>query len=579
MFTQNYSETEKKEIELKGFNADDFELLLTHIYGGSVSLNDDNAYRLLRISHYLNLRSLEDSCTDYLVNSNSIPLNAAICIFLFASRTGGTPLVDEFTKRMAENFVAVSKNEKFLRVSGAELLKILSHPNLNSDSSTTLDFLTSWMKSQSDENRNFLPDLLNTVHLDNVPKEWLAKMIRENTVRPNPLNEKKRKKKDRKTDTCNIVTPLREDTSEMDQLFFDVEMYDAEMSHCTREVKLPFILYTQDVRNGSEYFINRYKFETTHNLRFLNTGRDPKIEYDKVEFCKCAVVDKVHMMMMINRHPINHGDSESSGYTSSSDSNSDSSRSSNPSHTSSSKFSFNPYFHYESDIYAMKSHHETGKGDYSCATMTTLGVNIYVFSAGKLRTFNCQNNEWIDGRERDVPVKTMYSSLLSHNDSLYVVGGKRPTPRFGRYLNEAYKNGRFFQHYDIREGKWTRLPRMKYAHNRSACCIHDDILYVSGGAYLTYFKGCIECFDFKAGKWRAFQTTMPQPKMDHTLIAYDDQLWFFGGRQYKSGKTGVVADLSWYSYDLKEHKWSDTFFIPTTHNGVFTTQKIFDVVI
>jgi hypothetical protein len=562
MFTRNYSEVDKKEIELKGFSADDFELLLTHVYGGSVSLTDNNAYRLLRISHYLNVKKLEDLCIDYIVKSYSIPLNTAVFIFMFSSRIGNITLLDEFKKRLAENFVDVSRNEKFLRVSGIELLNILEHPDLNADASTILDFLAHWVQFQSEDEKKLLPDLLSTVE-QKVPNEWLAKTITEGGVSSNEPRSKKRKKKDEKSVTEHSSNGMK------DEIFFDDEIDDIEDSS-QNESNLPFILYTHDVRNGNEHFMNKYKLNGVNSLQLLESDRDPKIDYDLVEFCKFIRVEEIRMMVLIDRHyDDNKSNSEYSdqGSTSSRSSRRDSSR----------KFVLRPYVRYESENYAMKSclsRPNVGEPDYCSATMATNGVKIYVYSAGEFLKFDCKSNKWTENEPGHAPVRTKYPNLLAHNDSLYMIGGESI-----RYYDDEVgeRNGEFFQRYDLREGRWSPLPSMKYARSRSASCIHDDIIYVSGGEHLTYFKGCVECFDFRAGRWRVLGSSMPKPKMNHSLLVHDNRLWFFGGREYNT-KYEKLTDLTWYSYDLKEGTWSDVFSVPKAY-GKFATVRILDVVL
>jgi len=179
MFSGEFCENSKKEIDLKGIAANDFDLLLNYIYGGTVSINDGNeAYRLLQISNYLCLPSLEDLCVHYLLdNAGIVSLDVAIRIFTFTSLIQRTDLLEKFTERVAENFVTASKFSDLVNITGPSLLGLFSHPNLEHDSSVILDFLTEWMKYASDEDKKMFPTLINNINFEKLPKEWLMKAL------------------------------------------------------------------------------------------------------------------------------------------------------------------------------------------------------------------------------------------------------------------------------------------------------------------------------------------------------------------------------------------------------------------
>ena len=205
--------------------------------------------------------------------------------------------------------------------------------------------------------------------------------------------------------------------------------------------------------------------------------------------------------------------------------------------------------------------------------------------------YNTQRDEWFH-----IPTfgcsRTLSPNLVSYQSNLYLIGGKYSTTANENkdeastaqddysVMKHIQNDGKLFQHFDPRIGKWSQLPQMTYARYRSAVGILNDTLYVSGGDDLVYYKGFIECYNFKACKWDIFETTMPKPKMNHTLIPHHNQLWFFGGQNYDSDV--IVNDLSWYAYDLAEHSWFGVskadFRMPASY-GKFTTKAILDVVV
>jgi hypothetical protein len=576
MFSGKFAEAKKDEIILKGIDADDFELLLTHIYGSRITVKDDNVYRLLRISHYMGPQSLENLCVNYVVGSNSLPLDTVLNIFMFACETKKTVLVDRLTAFVAQNFLVVSKRAKFFRIPGKELLQILSSSDLDRDPSVILDFLACWVKSETDEGKKLLPSMLAAVNLSEVPIDWFLRVLVGGT----------------KAETSSTVSDDDEDCEEAgscnenEDSAAEVSVYvnlgDAEDRYLRQKgEQLPFIVFTLDTRSDEEDSndilptINTYQLmvgKDDHYTQFLKTEIIDIVKNFERVHCKSVFVDELRFSIVCVDVPATAMDSGSSTYSS-------------RTRTCNTVIQYKPkdyYFWVFLDCGSgklLKTHRLPGiEKTLENISVVANGTDIYLYNDAEFVMFNTQRNEWVTMPVVDC-VRTLSPNLLSLENNLYLVGGKYPTSADTDEIPmiRAQTDGKLFQRYDTREGKWSQMPKMKYARYRSASCIHNNTLYVSGGDDLVYYKGYIECFDLKAGKWHSFITSMPESKMNHTLLAYNDQLWFFGGQNHHCSKK-EVNDLSWYLYDLKQDTWSSAFNMPSTY-GKFTTKEILDVVL
>ena len=560
MFLGEYAEAEKKEIKLKYINADDFELLLTYVYGGSVTVDAENVYRLLKIAHFLGSASLEDACANYIIQNESLfTFEYVLSIFMFASGSNITILLGGLKKWMAANFVHLSKCKELLRLSGDDLMRILYHQDFEKNTVALLDFLMVWVKFHPREGKKLLPKILDelTDCKEEQIKDWLMKLFLDIDVSINTPEDNDEKKNGACSHEVEDSYPSCSFGLNESEFFFEEE----------DEIPVPpFKLITHDIHKNEEgktcKTVGNYRFRADNDVYLVDS------KFGDLLYERCAE-NFDYKSVKVNGIEFSIFSFYFSTYR-----------------TASSRYVFD-YFH-NYDIFFGKTklnsltgtifdeNHEnripafitSNSRDRNILTVATLGMNVYLYSNTDLIVYNCDRNiPWVYEKEFS---KLHAPNLVSSANSLYMIGGKSFNCK-----SSSEEDARSFQTIDTREGKFSQLPTMKYARCKAASCICDDKVYVSGGCDMTYFMNApMEYYDIRAGKWSEFETQMPKAKMNHTLVAYDDHLWFFGGEKF--GDSLRKYDSTWYSYNLRENTWSDIFPLPNSY-GQYRIERILDV--
>ncbi|CAO4367656.1 unnamed protein product [Caenorhabditis nigoni] len=73
LFSGNFSESQKSEIELKDINPDDFQNFLEMLYGERY-IDDETCSQMLSLSDYFGAKTVIRRCEDFLINASKKPL-------------------------------------------------------------------------------------------------------------------------------------------------------------------------------------------------------------------------------------------------------------------------------------------------------------------------------------------------------------------------------------------------------------------------------------------------------------------------------------------------------------------------
>ncbi|CAO4367648.1 unnamed protein product [Caenorhabditis nigoni] len=73
LFSGNFSESQKSEIELKDIDPNDFQDFLEILYG-EPSIDDDNCFGILKLADFFDAKTVTKRCEDFLLNLSEKPL-------------------------------------------------------------------------------------------------------------------------------------------------------------------------------------------------------------------------------------------------------------------------------------------------------------------------------------------------------------------------------------------------------------------------------------------------------------------------------------------------------------------------
>ncbi|KAF2068655.1 hypothetical protein CYY_010019 [Polysphondylium violaceum] len=100
-----------------------------------------------------------------------------------------------------------------------------------------------------------------------------------------------------------------------------------------------------------------------------------------------------------------------------------------------------------------------------------------------------------------------------------------------------------------------RIPSPRHAHS---CAVMGDSMYMFGGyANVGIHLDDFYRFDFETSKWHRFvknKKCYPKPRNSHTLVAYNECIYLFGGTGSTPQETLVYNEL--YRYNTKTQEWT-----------------------
>lgn len=174
LFGGDFMESHEENVTLNNIDVGNFENVLNYVYTGELRISRENAYDLLNVACFFGIRSMEELCVSYMEKNTP-----SRCIFeacMFADAMGKAALLAKIVQYIAENFVLLSKDDLFLRVSYNVLKSVLEHPNLQRIEDLILDFIIRWM-NYNNERKCEAAGLLKSVQSGSITADYLAKLI------------------------------------------------------------------------------------------------------------------------------------------------------------------------------------------------------------------------------------------------------------------------------------------------------------------------------------------------------------------------------------------------------------------
>ncbi|NIJ43685.1 N-acetylneuraminic acid mutarotase [Wenyingzhuangia heitensis] len=166
--------------------------------------------------------------------------------------------------------------------------------------------------------------------------------------------------------------------------------------------------------------------------------------------------------------------------------------------------------------------------------------------------YNTKRDKWT--QEFEIPKDRRRGSAMVkiHKNKLYMICG----------IIDGHWDGHvnWFDVYDFKTKKWTKLPNAPRARDHAASVIIDNKLYLIGGRrssgkikkvfHLTVPE--VDVFDFKTNTWSTLQQPVPTQRAGCMAIAYGNTILFAGGESIHQKNAHSEVEC----YDTKTKAWS-----------------------
>lgn len=176
MFSGDFAESIATRVELKEVDPGALEMLLDFAYMGKLTINQGNVEGLMRTSSQLHFPTIQKVCSRYLRQQMDATNCLGICEF---GESHGCPEVSSKAwSFLQENFEAVSLQEEFLQLSKERLVVYLSNDQLQLQEEESLaEAVLRWVRHNPGHRAQFLPELLELVHLVSLPDQYLQNLL------------------------------------------------------------------------------------------------------------------------------------------------------------------------------------------------------------------------------------------------------------------------------------------------------------------------------------------------------------------------------------------------------------------
>lgn len=176
MFSQDYTEYSKKEIEIKEIDAIALEALINYAYSGSIKIDQLNCQSIMIGASFFSLNRVRDACAKYLTERFH-PHNV-IGIRNFADSLSHANLVSAADKYINKKFGDISNEEEFMQLSYPELAAIIQRDELNCASEEIIfESVMRWVKYNEVDRSSLLPEVLSKVRLPLLSPQFLADSV------------------------------------------------------------------------------------------------------------------------------------------------------------------------------------------------------------------------------------------------------------------------------------------------------------------------------------------------------------------------------------------------------------------
>ena len=172
MFARGMKESNQEVIELKDENisAAAVKIVMDAIYGGEISINDENVFDVLVAADHLQVTSVIQQCCDFLQTEFTERKSDVLTycrISMIADRHGLNELLEASKCKMASMYKDICESEEFLSYINVDhLLSLLSRDDLNAPTENfVFKSVMQWIKYKKEERLGVAAKVIGAVRL------------------------------------------------------------------------------------------------------------------------------------------------------------------------------------------------------------------------------------------------------------------------------------------------------------------------------------------------------------------------------------------------------------------------------
>lgn len=166
MFTADMVEKEKKEIVIKGVNADMLEKLIDYSYTRTLRITTDNIWNLLPAASMLAFHDIENACDEFLKSVLFENPGECLAVCSFVKNYNLMELAEKSISIAIDLFADVTKTDAFLNLSFEMLENILKgKKRIALNEEAIFKAIMKWIQHDETQRSKFIPSIMERMSL------------------------------------------------------------------------------------------------------------------------------------------------------------------------------------------------------------------------------------------------------------------------------------------------------------------------------------------------------------------------------------------------------------------------------
>lgn len=527
IFLSDMEESKKREIVLEDVEPGVMGLVLKYLYTSKINVTEQNVQDIFAVANLYQIPSIFTVCVSFL--QKRLSLSNCLAIFRLGLMLDCPRLAISARNFACERFQLISRDEEFLQLLPSELAAILANDNLNVETEEMVfEALMKWVSQDTQSREKDLPGLLDCVRLRLVSEDYLKEKVEKHKlIAFNPELQEKlqlvrdalsgkmpevKKSKSKKEDGGAEEDGENEDNAEEEGLLPGILNDNLRYGMFVRNL----ILMVNDAGavaydpTGNDCFVaslstqvpkNHVSLVTKENQIFVAGGLFYDEQNKDDPLCSYFLQYDPTTADWLGMPPL-----------------------------PSPRFLFG-LAEAENSIFVL------GGKELKDQEQTLDSVLVY----------DRHSFKW--GESEPLPYPVYGHATISHNDVVYVIGGKGENKSCLKKMCA----------YDAKRFEWKELAPMKVARSLSGATVHKDKIYVAAGVTDNGLTDSVEVYDIATNKWSDF-VAFPHERSSLNLVSLAGLLYAVGGfamMPLEDSDETVPKEMNdIWRFDDTENKWT-----------------------
>ncbi|XP_053324262.1 kelch-like protein 40 [Spea bombifrons] len=524
MFLSDLDESKKKEIDLEDVDPDVMEKILHYIYTSEIEITEANVQDIFSVANMFQIPSIFTVCVSFL--QKKLCLSNCLAIFRLGLMLDCPRLAVSARDFLCDRFSLISRDEEFGQLSPDELIAIISSDTLNVEKEEEVFEVVMKWASKDQENRvKALPVVFESIRFRLISPDYIKSKVEKNDlVKSNKELLKKlqmvKEAGEGKLPVLKKKSPPKEGKDGEPVVNGDVEEDEDVLPGILNDT-LRFGMFLKDLI---------FMISDTGAVAYDPSGNECFFA------SLSAQIPKNHVSLITKENQIfvaggiyyneDNKDEPLSSY-------------------------FLQFDHLDSDWLGMPP-------VPSARCLFGLGESensIYLIGGKELKEgeqtldsvlcYDRPSFKW--GESDPLPYQVYGHSVVSHDNLVYVIGGKGNNKKC---LNRLCV-------YNPKKFEWKDVAPMKTARSLFGATFHNGKIIVAAGVTDTGLTNTVEAYDIKTNKWEEF-AEFPQERSSLSLVSMAGTLFAIGGFATMESETEELVPTELndiWRYDEEEKKW------------------------